>query len=225
MNSKLIKGGLAGVAVVALAAGSTTFAAWSDFGVESTGAGAGILQLNVSDRDGAGSTIQPFSLAPGQNKYQEFFLASADADNVPNGMLTAKIQRLVDTEDNGPGCTTNSEALAEDPTAVLPSGLPSNPLNSCGSEGELSDEATVQILASGPVANAASCPNTGGYGGTTPSGSGTLAAQPSKTFQLGNLAPGEGICVRMEMSLPSTATNATQGDEATFDWRFDLVQS
>ena len=31
MNSKLIKGCVAGAAVVALAAGSTTFAAWSDW--------------------------------------------------------------------------------------------------------------------------------------------------------------------------------------------------
>ena len=57
MNSKLIKGSLAGVAALALAAGGTTMAAWSDFGVESTSAGAGILKLNVSTRDGAGSTI------------------------------------------------------------------------------------------------------------------------------------------------------------------------
>ena len=47
MNSKLIKGSLAGVAVVALAAGSTTFAAWSDFVGHWSGAGAGMLKLNV----------------------------------------------------------------------------------------------------------------------------------------------------------------------------------
>lgn len=221
MNKKLVKASVAGVATLALAAGGTTFAAWSDFGVESTGAGAGILQLNVSDRDGTSSTVEPFSLAPGQNKYQEFFLASADADNVPNGTLTAKIQNLVDNEDL-PLCTTNSEAL-EEGSGVNGSGLPTN-MSACGSAGELSSQATVQILASGPVANAASCPNTGGYGSTTPSGTGTLASQPSKTFQLGELAPGEGICVRMEMSLPAGATDIVQGDDVTFDWRFDLNQ-
>ena len=226
MNNKLIKASVAGAAAIALAAGGSTFAAWSDFGVESTGAGAGILQLNVSDRDGTSSTVEPFSLAPGQNKFQEFYLASADADNVPVGSLTARIINLEDIEDGGPGCTTNSEAVAEQPTHVDPStGEPTNPLNDCGSEGELSDQATVQILASGPVNGASSCPNTGGYGTTSPSGTGTLASQTSKTFDLGDLGPGQGICVRMEMSLPVGATNATQGDDVSWDWRFDLIQN
>lgn len=210
MNSKLIKGSLAGVAAVALAAGGTTFAAWSDFGVESTGAGAGILKLDVSTRDGAGSTIKPFKLAPGQNKFQEFYLASADADNVPVGALTAKIENLVDSEDDLAACTTNSESEAE--------GGP------CGTVGELSSQATVQVLVSDPVAGASSCPNTGIYHSTTPGGTGTLAQQPAKTFSLGNLSAGQGICVRMEMSLPTSATNASQGDLVAFDWRFDLEQ-
>jgi hypothetical protein len=210
MNSKLIKGSLAGVAAIALAAGGTTFAAWSDFDVESSGAGAGILKLDVSTREGAGSTIKPFSLAPGQNKFQEFYLASADEDNVPVGRLTAQIQNLVDIEDGGPGCTTNSEQQAEG--------------GACGTEGELSDQARVQILVSDPVNDASSCPNTGIYHSATPSGTGTLAEQTAKTFSLGDLSAGQGICVRMEMSLPTTADNKSQGDDATFDWRFDLNQ-
>jgi hypothetical protein len=224
MNSKLMKASLAGAAVIALAAGGGTFAAWSDFGVVGSSAGAGILKLNVSTRNGSTVGIDPFNLAPGQNKYQEFYLASADSDNVPDGNLTAKIQNLVDTEDGGPACTTNSEALAEAPGDVDSHGNPTNPLNDCGSTGELSSEATVQILVSDPVASAASCPNTGIYHSATPSGTGTLAAQTAKTFSLGTLSAGDGVCVRMEMSLPSSATNASQGDEASFDWRFDLVQ-
>ena len=118
----------------------------------STAAGAGILRLNVSDRDGAGTTIAPFSLAPGQNKFQEFFLASADADNVPQGTLYADLVNLVDTEDGGPtnNCTTNSESIAEGGAG-------------CGTVGELSSQAKVQVLWSDPVAGAASCPNTGIY--------------------------------------------------------------
>lgn len=222
MNKKLMKASIAGAAALALAAGGSTMAAWSDFGVESTGAGAGMLKLIVSDRDGSGPTIQPFSLAPGQNKYQEFFLASADADNVPNGVLTARIKNLVDTEDDAL-CTTNSEAIAEG-SGTNGAGLPTN-LSICGAGGELSSQATVQILKSAPVANKSFCENTGIYGSTTPSGTGLLNAQPAKTFQLGTLAPGEGVCVRMEMSLPSSADNATQGDLAAFDWHFDLVQA
>jgi hypothetical protein len=228
MNKKLIKGSLAGVALVAIAAGGTTYSAWSDFGVSSNAAGAGIMKLTVSDRDGSTAGVAPFSLAPGQNKAQEFFLASADADNVPVGALTAKIQNLKDIEDNGPACTTNSEAIAEDPSAVDAHGLPTNPLNSCGGTGELSTQATVQILVSDPVANASSCPNTGIYHAATvtpalPAGS-TLASAATRTFQLGNVSAGQGVCVRMEMSLPASATNSVQGDDVTYDWRFDLAQ-
>jgi hypothetical protein len=28
----------------------------------------------------------------------------------------------------------------------------------------------------------------------------------------------------MEMSLPASATNSVQGDDVTYDWRFDLAQ-
>ena len=210
MNKKLVKASVAGAAIVAIAAGGSTFAAWSDFGEESTSAGAGQLKLNIDGREGSGRGIAPFSLAPGQNKTQEFFLASADAANVPDGVLTAKIQNLVDTEDDVSNCTTLSEEAAEG--------------GACGSEGELSDEMTVQILASGPVPSAASCPSTGIYGSTTPSGVGTLANKAGTTFQLGELEAGEGVCVRMEAGLPLSATNASQGDEVTYDWRFDLTQ-
>lgn len=232
MNSKLIKGSLAGVAVVALAAGSTTFAAWSDFGVESSGAGAGILKLDVSQRDAGHLGIEPFNLAPGQNKYQTMFLASADAENVPDGTLTAKIQNLVDIEtgpDGTSACTTNSEAIAEGSPVSGVGGNPTDLLICDDDAGELSQEATVQILASAPVPDATYCGNSTAapgfaYGSTTPSGVGTLLGRSGVDFNLGELGPGEGICVKMEMSLPMTATNASQGDEATFEWRFDLVQ-
>lgn len=224
MNSKLVKASLAGAAAIALAAGGSTFAAWSDFGSVGSSAGAGILKLNVAPRIGTSSGVDAFSLAPGQNKFQEFYLASADNDNVPVGDLTAKITQLVDTEDNGPACTTNSEAIAEAPADVDSHGNPTNPLNDCGSAGELSSQATVQILVSDAVDNASSCPNTGIYHSATPSGTGTLAAQTAKTFDLGNVSAGQGVCVRMEMSLPSSATNAVQGDQASFDWLFNLTQ-
>lgn len=225
MNSKLMKASIAGAAVIALAAGGSTFAAWSDFGSVTSNAADGILKLNVSDRSGTTSGVSPFQLAPGQNKFQEFYLASADNANVPAGDLTAQIRNLVDTEDNGPACTTNSEALAEAPADVDSHGNPTNPLNDCGTVGELSSEATVQILVSDPT-TATSCPNTGIYHSATPSGTGTLASQTSKTFTLASgLTAGQGVCVRMEMTLPTTADNKVQGDKASFDWLFNLAQS
>ena len=222
MNSKLIKASLAGVAAIAVAAGGTTFAAWSDFATSSDAAGAGYLKINLTDRQGAGGAIQPFSLAPGQNKTQEFYLASADSGNTPDGVLTAFIENLADTEDSAT-CTTDSEAVAEG-SAVDGTGAPTNS-SACGTVGELSSQLNVQILASTPVAGPASCPNTGIYGSTTPSGTGTLASQIGKTFQLGTLDPGQGVCVRVEMSLPSSATNAVQGDDVSWNWQFDLNQA
>ena len=197
MNKKLIKASVAGAAIVAIAAGGSTFAAWSDFGEESTGAGAGILKLNLADRDGSTIDIKPMSLAPGQNKFQEFYLASADDENVPTGVLTAKIQNLVDIEDDSPNCTTNSEDVLEGNTG------------DCGPVGELSDQIKVQILASNPIAGQTSCPNTGIYGSTTPSGVGdVLANRDEIPFDLGELEGGEGVCVRMEASLPTSATTS-----------------
>lgn len=226
MNKKIVRGSLAGVAVIALAAGGGTFASWSDFGVSSdNGAGAGIMRLNVSNRDGTGQSVAPFRLAPGQNKAQEFFLASADADNVPTGTLSAKIQNLRDIEDGGPGCTTNSEALAEKPGHVDAAGLPTNKANDCGNTGELSSELKTQILYSDPVTSAASCPNTGIYSHSVGTKK-TLAEQVALgSTALGTLSSGQGVCVRFEMSLPSSATNAVQGDDVAYDYRFDLVQN
>ena len=182
---------------LALAAGGTTFAAWSDFSVESSSAGAGILKLNVSSRDGSTIDVEPFNLAPGQNKYQEFYLASADADNVPVGALTAQIKNLVDTEDNGPGCTTNSEAIAEAPGDVDSHGMPTNPLQRLRQRRRAVQPGTRADPGQrcGPR-NAASCPNSG-YHSASPSGTGTLASQTSKVFNLGDVAHGEGVCVRM----------------------------
>lgn len=224
MNGKLTKAVVAGAAAIALAAGGGTWAAWSDFGVQSSSAGAGILKLNVSARDGATKGIEPFSLAPGQNKFQTFYLASADGANVPDGTLTATLQDLVDTEDNAPACTTNSEAIAEAPGDVDANGMPTNPKNDCGSVGELSQQAHVQILVSDAMDNASSCGNTGIYHSATPSGVGLLADLAGTEFDLGTVTPGQGICVRMEMSLHKDATDAVQGDQASFNWRFDLDQ-
>ena len=222
MNKKLIKASVAGAAAIALAAGGTTFAAWSDFGVTSSTAGAGIMKLNVSSAQGSNNAVPRFNLAPGQNKFQEMYLASADGNNVPVGELTAKIQRLVDIED-GTTCTTNSEAIAEG-SAIDERGLPTQP-SVCNPVGELSSEATVQLLYSDPVATPAQCPNTGIYTKVAAFSGTTLANISGKTISLGDVAKGMGVCLRAEMTLPfASATDASQGDDVAFDWRFDLAQ-
>jgi hypothetical protein len=39
------------------------------------------------------------------------------------------------------------------------------------------------------------------------------------------LSPAEGVCLRVEMYLPDSADNKIQGDEVSFNWRFDLDQA
>ena len=209
MNKTLVKASVVGAAIVALAGGST-FAAWSDSGEESTG--DGLLKLNLSGRDGSTIDVQPFRLAPGENQFQEFYIASADAANVSNGALSMTLRALDDIEGGGPGCTTNSEDVAEGDTG------------DCGAEGEFSEQATVQILVSHPVSTPGSCPNSDGHGSNSPRGTGTLASLEGVTLALGEVGPDEGVCVQAYMWLPEDATNASQGDEASWDWRFDLTQ-
>lgn len=223
MNKKLLKASIAGTAALALAAGGSTFAAWSDFGVESTEAGAGYLRLSVDTLTKAGANVKPFQLEPGDpedpqtNKFQEFYLSSADSGNTPAGNLTMKIKTLVDNEDQ-PTCTTSSEAVAE-------GGV-------CGgaNQGELSRQAKVQILKAAPVGG--TCPSTG-YASVSPSVNRQfLFDLQNDEITLGTLAPGQGMCVRMEMALEHTtamingtnANNLTQGDDASFDVEFTLDQ-
>lgn len=216
MNSKLIKASLAGAAVVALAAGGGTYAAWSDFATQSTGAGAGYLRLNLNDHNGTADVIQPFSLAPGQNKTQTFFLASADSGNTPDGAVTAYVDHLTNADDGASGtCTTASEAVAEGTTNCVDNG------------GELSHEAVLKVLKLDNVTSAANCIS------ADPTlqplvDNVVMDNAPSKANPItvsSDLAPGNGVCMTVEVSLPyDTATNAVQGDTMSWDWHFDLTQ-
>ena len=227
MNSKLIKACIAGTAAVAVAAGGTTFAAWSDFGTTSAAAGAGYLKLNITDEVVSSTAL---SLAPDKNQYLDFLLTSADSGNTPNGKLTVKVADLVDTEDTPGACTTNSESLLE-------TGAVGGDCGTGAGTGELSDEVKVSVKTRAPVVGT-ECNDLADNTfaeitppvGTSPIGGGNLpvlstlfAADGTWTLDT-SLTPGEGVCVRVRMFLPSTATNATQGDDAAWNWRFDLVQ-
>ena len=71
MNKKLIKASVAGAAALALAAGGTTFASWSDFGSISDNLGGGIMISQACPNAGSGSTALDFdNLAPGMNSFR-----------------------------------------------------------------------------------------------------------------------------------------------------------
>ena len=235
--------GAAGAGVLALAlAGGGTFAAWSDFYEENASVGAGILQLTVSSTGGAGTT-ESFgfgNLAPGENKIQEIFIASSDVESVPDGTLTMDLKNIVNTEANGPGggasvptnCTTNSEADAEGNN----NDLPDDTVDCAADGGEFGEEAYIQIVHKA-AASPSSCAG-GSYGLGAVGVLNTVVAGAPITLDT-TVAPGEGRCIRIELGLPdgnitppgidfagsADSTDASQGDSATFDVRFDLVQN
>lgn len=254
MKKTLITG-LAAISVVGMIGGGT-LAAWNDFSETPANVGAGILKLNVSSTGGAGSA-ESFgfgNLAPGENRVQEIFIASSDADSVPNATLYFELTDLSDTEGNGPGgpagvpinCTTNSESAAES--------------GDCGSTGEFSSEAvmTVKKAAANVSGGCSGVAYTGDAARVYPTFANagntlavnTLAAHVAAGQKEvdNDVAPGEGVCIQINIGMPllenggTTAdgtdndsynwmttqfdsSNASQGDSSDFVVRFDLVQN
>jgi alternate signal-mediated exported protein len=225
MNSKLVKASLAGAAVIALAAGGGTFAAWSDFGqVNSNETDAGHLKLNLG-ATGVISNVGGLSIAPGQNRTIDQYLTSADLDGVPSADLSVTFSHLVNNEN---GCSTNSET-AVDPTCAT-----------VGDPGEFAQEGYIRVRYSNPepVANiswdGSNCIPSGGYLNSidyTPASDnntthyprlGTFAAEGAHA--LGTLTGGQGICVRMDIGLDPNADDKVQGDSSTWDMQYDLKQ-
>ncbi len=212
MNKKLVRGSLAGVAAIALAAGGTTFAAWSDFAnVTGNTAGAGELVLKIGGPNGT-EAVQHASFgnfAPGEGQDVTRYLASQQGDAVPTAGLFVTMKNLANADN---GCSSNSEA-AED---------------TCESEtstgGEFGQAANIKIQVTGPT----TAGNCGANGSASLPWStvydGTINALAGHQQSLGTLSDGQGVCVRSTVTLPHDATNNTQGDSSAWDWRFDLVQ-
>jgi predicted ribosomally synthesized peptide with SipW-like signal peptide len=227
MNSKLIKASLAGFAAIGLVAGGSTFAAWSDF-QEVTGneAGAGILKLNVGPNASSDFLFDHVRMAPGGLEMQRnVYVASNDGDSTPSGKLFISLKDLVGTEN---GCDGNGE-LTDDPgCATLPADA-----------GDFIDDALLQVTsyavnAPGDCTQGyapASKVVTGQHGGSLAwwaaqpvwelTGNGTSLGGVNRSY----LAPGQGLCVSMTISLASAVDNASQGDQASFATRFDLTQA
>jgi alternate signal-mediated exported protein len=220
MNKKILKGALAGTAVVALAAGGGTWASWSDFGnINGNSVGAGILKLDLSK--GNGSATAPLSfgkLSPGGQSQQAIFVASSNGDSVPNADLYLTLSNLQDQEN---GCSTNASEQAVDPTCA-----------DAGDPGELSKVLDMRVV-SYAAPDALTCKGwVGGSGDpgpvinnvVIPNGTRVLISDPAHPLQ-----PGQGVCLTFTSWWPTTHVggtddNAAQGDSMTFDSRFDLVQ-
>jgi predicted ribosomally synthesized peptide with SipW-like signal peptide len=239
MHRKLLKAGLAGVAALGIAAGGSTFAAWSDFGnVNNNSVGAGHLRLNLNGQTGEtpATPISWGNLAPGMVNVRTVWLASNDGDSVPDGHLKATFSNLVDQEN---GCASNSENAVDDCENGGTVGELSHILNFQTSYyPEVSEDecATYPTNPPGP---------SNGYNAFFASGQGDLFAAASgagNTYQLNEmdttnplvLDPGEGICIGFQAYWPGTPSNQVsapynddniaQGDSFTFDVKFTLEQ-
>src|SRR3546814_761518 len=101
MKRKTVLKTIGVIAAGAALVGGGTFAAWSDFAEIDGAAGAGVLQLTVSNTS-SGSTSMGFgNMAPGEFKIQELYVASNDAESGPNGTLTPDVLNLLATEGHG----------------------------------------------------------------------------------------------------------------------------
>jgi hypothetical protein len=227
MNKKILTSALGLVAAAGLAGGST-FAGWSDnFTEDSNTVGAGEIVLNVADGAPVTQEFDRLNLIPGGQADSEYVVTSMSSNaSGPDASslaahLTLTLENLLGTED---GCSNTNGEEDDDPDCVTPG------TDGAGDNiyGDFDDDARVviNVTAPGTVADACDRP-AGGLGGVW-NGVVTLrqlaTMGPVDLLKGDTLAQGEGICVRMAIALPSTVDNASQGDSADFDVRFDLTQ-
>ncbi|HEX2895924.1 MAG TPA: hypothetical protein VHO29_18110 [Marmoricola sp.] len=224
MNKKILKGALAGTAVVALAAGGGTWASWSDFQVD-TGNHVGADHLALTVGEPSNQHFDNVQLAPGEKRDTAFYVASRSGVAVPKANLTMTLKNLVGTEN---GCDSNSEAFAE--SGLLNKDDPNATCNKPG-VGQFISQALFYVQ-SKVVDSPQQCTNDGM---DTRLHNTILTAANNTAVNLlpagTTLAAGQGVCVDAEVFLPdnvrqfgSAADDRSQGDQATFDLRFDLTQ-
>jgi predicted ribosomally synthesized peptide with SipW-like signal peptide len=228
MKNKLVKASLAGVAAIAIAAGGSTYASWTDFDtVNGNKVGADELALNVGQYDDR--ALDDVKLAPGSGSDWEYVVASRTGQTVQKAELYLSMTDLVGKED---GCTSTRSEKEVDPN--------------CGDKadgGDFVDDAVVTVHVSEPTTDLANAcrakttvspVNPPSYTQFTRVTNVSLAnfasGQPlnllglDKDNKVATLAPGQGVCVKVGVQLPKAVDNASQGDSAKFNLRWDLKQ-
>lgn len=218
MNNKLIKASIAGLAALGLAATGSTFALWSDADTL-TGSQAGADELALVLGQPNSANFDNLMLAPGVGGDYEFVVTNRTGQTVPTADLKMQLTNLVGHED---GCTSTTSEIAVD-----------GDCNDTATDGEFDDEARIIVNASNPaIDSVANTCNSSLHPRGSRQGPISLrglynqtASTPLSLLPAGDyLAPGESICVAMGINMPTTATNASQGDSASFDFKFLLEQ-
>jgi predicted ribosomally synthesized peptide with SipW-like signal peptide len=215
MNSKLVKGSLAGVACIALAGGGSTFAAFSDFGsIADNSVQAGILKLNLNNQNGSAAAPLDFgNFIPGTSWVNNVWVASSDSASVPNAMLSMKVENLRDFEN---GCASSSEKVA-DPNCS------SSTKGDGALGGEVSPLLGTDIYAWKPGTPGVCTSFPGKGDGATVSVWHSTALKETQDISknIGVLQGGQGYCVRIEQYMDKENTgNGAQSDGVKYDLRF-----
>lgn len=228
---KTVTTSLAALAVAGMIGGGT-FASWSDF-QEWNGNQSGAGTLTLGTTAPASQAFSIGNLTPGQVKETEVWLVSNESTSTPDGTMWITLDNLVGVED---GCQGNSEVLID--------------LDCAGSnQGEFPETAQVRVTTKQSDETTCGVAHVGGPpsgyeklifgGGIVPDikPSETLRAMEtagklqilkpgaaSSTYDPAIFQPGEGVCVAFHVYVPTDADNGVQGDQASFDLRFDLEQ-
>jgi hypothetical protein len=227
MNRKLLLGAAAGIAAVALSVGGATYSAFSDFGdVAGNNVGAGILKLNLGPNQGSDLAFDHVTMAPGGiNSERNVYIASNDGASTPDAKLYLTFKDIKGTED---GCDSNGESQ-DDPNCTD---------KSSANQGQFVKDALVSVT-SYTVNSPTECTSSYAPAGhdVTPLHGGSLqwwstqSAYELTGDQSANggaalpvLKPGQGMCVSIQIGLAHSVNNASQGDSASFDTHFDLIQ-
>ena len=232
MNSKLIKASLAGVAVIGLAAaGGSTFAAYSDFNISDPNTvGAGVLTLHVEGNSPTDVAFNQVHMAPGGiNQVRNVYVASNDLASTPSGRLFVS---LVDLHGHEDGCKGNAEVL-DDPNCADTAATNQGQFVRDSIMNFVSWAATSPSDCVPPASGAQAAKLVTGQHGGSLSAVAAWATPYELTADgrsLGGvdrhyLAPGQGMCVSLDLSLAYATNNASQGDSADFKIRFDLAQA
>jgi hypothetical protein len=213
MNKKIAQGALAGVAAIALAAGGSTYAGFSDWNsIADNKVDAGILKLTLSGNKGTAIAPLDFgSFTPGRSWIDTIWVASSDAKSVPNAGLSVTVANIRDAEN---GCaSTNGEKAAD------------SSCDTAGDAGELSRFLGTDMFVWKPV-TAGDCGSAHVPGSDKNIWHSTNLFNTQGTTKLiGDLNAGEGYCVEFQEYVHKDVGNQIQGDGVKFDLRFDLVQN
>jgi hypothetical protein len=226
MNKKLLAAGIGSLAVAGMV-GGTTFASWQDQVTLNASAGAETLTLDVTDAqtDSAATDWTNLELAPGTELESNYYVVSRSGDHT-FADLSLTLDDLVGSEDGCQGAFEDSDQLAAFSSSCDGTNL------AYDAAGQFIEHAKILVRVSDVVpASSTTCSYS-----HTPVELKLSAADGVKTSLLRDvdgdsifdndekLGPDEKVCVNVQVRMPFTADNSSQGDSSTFKLVWDLEQ-